>query len=131
MTGPLLTEMRTMNRHIVESGGYQTDINMESNTDPIVIRDTTGLVTFHNTAVDPETGQEINSRQIHILVNISNLVDLGYPVFRDEKLPDDPDLLNDIIRFTDANGKPRKVKVIDNRPSNTFGCSLLFVEDVE
>jgi len=131
MTGQLLTEQRALNRQIITEGGYEFDINLESNTDPIIIVNTQGNVTFHNTAVDPETGQEINSRQIHILVNIPDLVDLGYPVFRDEKFPDDPDLLDDIIRFVDANGKSRKVKVVDNRPSNTFGCSLLFVEDVE
>ena len=131
MTGPLLTEMREMNRLIIGSGGYETDINMKSDTDPVVDKDTLGLVTFHHLGVDPETGQEISSRQIHILVNVKILVDLGYPVFRDEKLPDDPDFLDDIVEFIDANGKLRKVKVIDQRPSNTFGCSLLFVEDIE
>lgn len=131
MAGPLLTEMRDMNRRIIESGGYETDINMKSDTEPVVEVNIQGSVTFHHLGVDPETGQEISSRQIHLLINIQTLVDLSYPVFRDEKFPEDPDFLDDIVEFTDANGKVRKIKVVDQRPSNTFGCSLLFFEDIE
>ncbi len=131
MAGTLLTEMRTINRRIIESGGYETDINLESDTDPVVIVDAQASVSYHNMTVDPESGQEISASQIHVLVNIPNLVDIDYPVFRDEKQPDYPDLLDDILRFTDANGKARKIKVIDQRPDFTFGCSVLFFEEAE
>ncbi len=131
MAGPLLAEMRTINRQIIESGGYETDINLVSDTDPVVDIDTQAGVTYHNMTVDPESGQEISASQIHAIVNINNLIDLGYPVFRDEKRPDYPDLLDDILRFTDANGKARKIKVVDQRPDFTFGCSVLFFEEAE
>lgn len=130
MNGPLLNEMREQNRLIIESGGYQTNINLVSSTNPVVDVTITGESTFHNLGINPETGQEINSKQIHAIVNIQSLLNLGYPVYRDNKLPDNPDLLDDLVFYQDSSEKIRKLKVIDQRPDLTFGCILLFFEEV-
>lgn len=127
MSGALLNEMRQLNQKIITNGGYETDVTFKSDTDPAVEVVEPCNLTFHSTDIDSETGQEITGRQVHLLVNINSIVDKGYPVYRDDSLPEEPTFNGDVVTFVDALGKTNTMKVIDNRPDHTFGCITLFL----
>lgn len=128
MLGELLKQSREIIQQITVGGGHQTDINLTSETETPVNVNTSGLVTFHNLDVDPNSGLDITGTQIHALLDTKDLVEKSYPIFRDGARPNEPNLLNDIIMFTDANGKEHTCRIVICRPSETFGSAVCFAE---
>ena len=127
--GILLAEAREMNRAILNTGGFESDITLTAKTDLAETATVKGTIRLHSTVLDPETGIETVGRAASVLFSIADLADAGYPLYRDAKKPTDIVLKNDIVEFLDASGNSRKFEAAEVRPSHTFGCVTLILKD--
>ncbi len=130
MGNELLNDIITVGRYIVTGDGHCNDIELYSSTDQIVFKTITGIITDHNTYVDTKTVTEVNSIQVHVLLDVNDLLEKEYPVFRGENV-NEASLLNDIGFYKDAMGIEKTVRIIENRTSNTVGKISCFCEFLE
>jgi len=128
--GALLNMARADNKFILDQGGFQTDLTITNakNTFTTTIY---ASVTLHHTQLDPDTGLFVNAKNGHFVLNTQTLEELGFPVFSSTQRPEDPYLKDAVVDFVDASGKDHKMKCIDVRPSQTFGCVSVILGEYE
>lgn len=83
-----------------------------------------GLVSKHNLGINPATGAPINSRNAHISVVESLLIEAPYNT-RDDK--GEINIKGDMVSWVDASGVPCKYLIDETMMSHTLGlivCTL-------
>ena len=86
-----------------------------------------GLVSKHNLSIDPDTGVPVNSRNVHISVVESVLIDAGYPT-RDSN--DEITLIGHKAEWVDASGNSYPFNINENMPSETTGLIVCTLGDL-
>jgi hypothetical protein len=87
-----------------------------------------GLVSKHNLSINPETGLPVNSKNAHISVAESNLIDVGYPT---RNADNEIALVKHRVSWVDASGQSFTFLIDDCMPSETTGlivCTLGILE---
>lgn len=83
-----------------------------------------GFISKHNLSINPETGDPINAKNVHISVVESVLIDAGYTT---RNASGEIDLFEHKVEFIDASGQSFAFLIDDVMPSETFGlivCTL-------
>ena len=107
--------------------GFSREITFTNpgNTLTVIVR---GLVSKHNLSINPETGLPINSKNAHISVAESNLLDAGY-VTRNGN--NEIALVRHRVSWVDASNVSYTYLIDDCMPSETTGlivCTLGILE---
>jgi hypothetical protein len=106
--------------------GFSVEITF---TDPsgalsVVVR---GLVSKHSFSINPETGVPVNSRNGHVSIAESVLLDQEYPT-RDAN--DNVDLKGHKVEWVDSSGSNYSYLIDDQWPSMTLGLIVCTLGDL-
>lgn len=125
MTGKLLAQARKDARKFTSSGGFEEDITLihPSGTPFLSF---TGIHTKHWISLDTD-GNQINSKNAHILIDESVLQQGNYPV-RDLKTGN-IDLYKHRINVKDSTGIEKSYVINETYPSETFGLIVCILGD--
>ena len=125
MAGKLLQMARKDAAKIVKSGGFEEDITISSSSGlTSVIK---GIHTKHWINYDTN-GLPINSKNAHILINESDLIEKGFTV---RSQTGNIDLRKSKILVKDSTGEEKKFVITETYPSETFGLIVCILGDYE
>lgn len=104
-------------------GGFSAEITFTNldESETVVVN---GLISKHNLSINPDTGLPVNSKNVHISVTESVLIDAGYTT---RNASNDISLTSHKVSFTDASGSDFTFLIEDVMPSETLGlivCTL-------
>lgn len=111
--------------------GHNIPVALTSATENPVNIETNAILTDHHTMIDPQTGIEVVANQVHILLSTTDLIEKGYPVFRDEKYTNRPIVKNDTVVYSGANGETKTVKIKIDKPNLAQGNISCFCVESE
>lgn len=99
-------------------------------TNPITLQSVTvrGLVSSHNLSVDPNTGNIINSKNIHISVHEGVLNDQGYIVRNDDN---EISLEEHLVEWIDASSMSITYQIKEVMPNMTTGLLVCILGDYQ
>lgn len=97
-------------------GGFSAEIQFTNPTDTESAT-VNGLVSKHNLSINPETGLPINSKNAHISVVESVLIDAGYTT----RVNGEISLRNHKVKWIDASGTEFSYLIDEGFPSETTG----------
>jgi hypothetical protein len=127
MSGALLNQMRIEAAQNVVSGGFETDITITDKADNAAT--VKGIATLHFTMFDPESGLQVTGRNAHIVVPASELSEFN--LYTDTRKPNNINMKDWKVQFTDANGKDWVFSCGEVRPSLTFGMIVIQLVDAK
>lgn len=122
MSGDLLNKARRDLKRIVTKGGFQVDIILRT-VDGLKEVALKGIASKHWLSLDSD-GMPINSKNAHISILESDLVEAGYQV-RNQK--NEVNLLNHRVIYADSTGNERTYVIKEWMPDETVGlivCTL-------
>ena len=85
-----------------------------------------GLATKHHIAIDPETGQAVNVKNVHVSVAETALIAAGYTV---RNAGGEVALKNHIVKYADSTGTIKTYQVNEQFPDETLGIIVLILGD--
>lgn len=124
MSGNLLQLAKRDAKHFIKNGGFQETISLTT-PDKAKTISLTGFATKHWINIDTD-GNPVNSKNAHVTIDESQLVELGYPV-RNAK--EEINLINHIVKYVDSSGVEKSYKVRENFPDEVLGLIVLILGD--
>lgn len=124
MSGGILQAARADFKKFITTGGFQEEIIL-STPDGSTVINTTGLATKHHINFDTD-GNPVNSKNVHICIDESDLVAKGYTVRNSAK---EVALLNHLVSFPDNTGIIKNYKIRETLPDETLGGIVCLLED--
>ena len=105
-------------------GEFSAEINFDNNevgedNENVTVN---GFVSKHNLSINPETGEPLNTKNVHISVVESVLNDADYTTRNANR---EIDLNKHTIQWTDASGLNFKFLVNEIMPSETLGLIVI------
>lgn len=122
MVGSILQMARDDNNYILGYGGFQTTVTLKSKINDLEV-DIDCFVVLHNTLVDKNTGLLIDGKNCSIAINVKDLKDLSYPLYREYDT--EINLVDDSVIFLDSNDVTQKFFVESTRPDMTINHIVL------
>ncbi len=124
MSGNILQAAKADAKRFILKGGFQEEISLFTPTGNMSVR-TAGLATKHHISFDTD-GNPINSKNVHICLDESDLINKGYIVRNSNK---EITLLNHIVNFKDSSGEEKKYIVLQNYPDEVLGLIVCILGD--
>ncbi len=122
--GRILDLARKDSRRYVTRGGFEVNISI-STPDGFTSLDLTGWATKHFINFDSD-GLPINSKNVHINLSESDLIDNSYPV---RNARGEVNLLNHLVIYKDSTGVSRNFAIKENFPDETLGLIVCILTD--
>ncbi len=126
MVGDVLDMAREDLIEITSDGGFQTDVTVITQ-DQVTTVEVPAIAMKHHMAFDSE-GQKMNSKQPHVSISESTLIDAGYPV-RDGN--NDVSMIGHVVKYVDSSGVEGLYTVNENYPDETLGLIVLILSRYE
>ncbi len=100
-------------------GEFSAEISLTSK-DGVETATVKGLISKHHLQIDPDTGNPVNAKNVHVSIVESVILD-DNPNYPTRNSDGEIDLFNHLIEFADASGTSFKFRVDEVMPSETFG----------
>ena len=115
-------------KFIVNSGGYQVDIEMITpNGDKTV--NIKGWAVKTSGSFDSD-GNQVNTKNVHCTIDEQALISLGYPVRGNKKRGIlEVDLVNHRVNFKDSTGEVKNYFIRENMPDENLGLITIWLGD--
>lgn len=123
MSGSLLTIARSEARGYLSSGGFEELIDLKTPDGAIAVQ-INGWATKHHLNFDTD-GTVINSKNAHICLSETELVELGYPVRVNEEVS----LKDHLVTVKDSSGLEKNYVIRENYPNETLGLIACILGD--
>lgn len=114
-------------KFIVNSGGYQIDIEMitPSGDKSVNIQ---GWAVKVSGSFDSD-GNQVNTKNVHITIDEDALISQDYPVRTNKKGIEEVSLLQHKVNFKDSSGVVKNYLVRENIPDENLGLITLWLGD--
>lgn len=114
-------------KFIVNSGGYQVDIEMIT-PDGYKKVNITGWAVKTSGSFDSD-GNQVNTKNVHCTIDENALISLGYPVRSNKKGIQEVDLLQHRVNYKDSTGELKNYIVRENMPDENLGLITIWLGD--
>jgi hypothetical protein len=115
-------------KFIVNSGGYQVDIEMIT-PDGYKKANISGWAVKTSGSFDSD-GNQVNTKNVHCTIDENALISLGYPVRTNKKGGIlEVDLMQHKVSFKDSTGELKHYQVRENMPDENLGLITLWLGD--
>jgi hypothetical protein len=127
MNGSLFNIVKRDIKRVINSGGYQVDIEIKT-PDNVKTINITGWAVKHFYSFDTD-GNQTSTKTARVTVDENVLKANNYPYRTNKKGILEVDLQNHIVKFTDSSGNLCNYKVTRSVPDENFGLIVLILGD--
>lgn len=127
MNGSLFDIVKRDAKRVINSGGYQIDIEIKTPDDSKIIN-ITGWAVKHFYGFDTD-GNQVSTKTARVTVDEDVLKAHNYPYRTNKKGIPEVDLQNHKVRFTDSSASLCNYKVTRSVPDENFGLIVLILGD--
>src|SRR6478736_10218660 len=127
MNGSLFDIVKRDAKRIINSGGYQIDIEIKTPDNSMTVN-ITGWAVKHFASFDSD-GNQVNTKTVRATVDEAVLIALGYPVRSNKKGIPEIDMIKHKVSFVDSSGNLTNYIVRENFPDENLGLIVLMLGD--
>lgn len=127
MNGSLFNIVKRDAKRVINSGGYQIDIEIKTPDNSLTIN-ITGWAVKHHYSFDTD-GNQVSTKNARITVDEDVLKALNYPFRTTKKGIPEVDMQGHKVSFIDSSGLPCNYKVNQSIPDENFGLIVLILGD--
>lgn len=124
MSGSLFDIIKRDAKMIVNSGGYEIDIEIRTPDNSLTVN-ITGWAVKHFGSFDSD-GNQVNTKVVRATVDEDVLIALGYPVRNARK---EVSMNRHFVSFADSTGELKHYIVRENFPDENLGLIMLILGD--
>jgi hypothetical protein len=127
MSGSLFDIVKRDAKRVINSGGYQIDIEIKTPNNSMTIN-ITGWAVKHYYSFDTD-GNQVSSKNARITIDEDVLTAKGYPFRTSKKGIPEVDLQRHIVSFADSSGAVCNYTVTQSLPDENLGLIVLILGD--